>query len=413
MRTAVAWRRYRSDRDPEAGAALARRYSRLADVPEALAAFAGRPGSFADFTRRRALGPPAEPGPVLASAVLSPELAPCYSAMPRRYTPPAPQPDRPAVQLVADVDADVGGAGGEVGDDGEVCGDVQPSPEGVEARAEPAAVPAIPAIAPARGPTPTPTPRSQAVRALVPPAAPPPPRRQVAPRQVAEVRLLPHWHAALSAVHRIARPDSDREVGTIRLEVGAGSVTLFGRDASRAHWAVVPAKTDGAAAVAMDRADVLMRHWGQPGRLSIFEDWLLIEPASGGAYWAPVIPAAVPVIPETTSIAGAVLHRDDLAAAIREAVGGGHLAGLPPEMRIHRADGGLALDAGRGTVTLPAAYVHGRPDIRVAPRWLVEAVSACPSHEVVLETGGPFAPLKVESGWFTCLAATRTAESLL
>jgi hypothetical protein len=273
-----------------------------------------------------------------------------------------------------------------------------------------------PAAPPARAHTPAPTPRPTAARTSVRPTAPVSPRTRAAPRQVAEVEVLGYWRDALSVVHRISRPDSDREVGTVRLAVEDGCLKLFGRDHSRAHWSVVPARTEGAAVCAMDRADIAMKAFGQAGRLSIFEAWLLLEPASGGAYWVPSVPVVMPAIPNAPGVAGVVLHRDDLAAAIREAVGGCHYAAaLPAAVRLVRDTGDrLVVEAeGRGTVTLPLTYANGNLDVRLRPRMLLDAIGCCPSDEVVLESLGRWQPLRLESGWFTAIMATRTEDPLL
>lgn len=418
MKATTAWRRWTTGRDPEAGAALEQRYRYLPDAPAALEEFAGRPGSFADFARRRSLGPPAEPGPVLATAVLCPELRPCYPTLSRRYAPAAPpvapQPDRAAAPQQEHYTAFAA-----VADREELIRQEEEPVHQVEAApAAPALIPlADNAVPPPTAPAPAPPTAAPALRVRdLAPRRPGLvlPRRPAGPHQAAEVRVLRYWRDALSTIHRITRPDSNREVGAIRLAVEDGCLKLFGRDASRAHWVSVPARTVGAAQIAVDRADVLMREWGRAGRLSIFDEWLVFEPASGGCHWAPVVPAAMPAIPDDLGIAGAVLHRDDLAAALGEATGRGRpIAELPTEVRLRGAADGLLVDAGRGTVILPAAYVHGLPDVRVAPRWLLEAVSACPSEEVSLEMAGPYSPLTVTSGGFTAVLAPRTEEPLL
>jgi hypothetical protein len=239
----------------------------------------------------------------------------------------------------------------------------------------------------------------------------------VVPRQVrSEVRLLKTWRDALSVVRRITRSDSDPNLSTIRLAVGSGNVRLFARDSSRAHWATIPAHTTGAALVAMDRSDVLMRHWAQPGRLSIFSDWLKFEPDDGGIHWAPVLPATMPSLPDEPGCAGAVLHRDDLRAALGEVLGGRLGVGDLPEAIRLAGDGGdrLVLQVeGGGVVRVPTAYMHGGFEVSIAPRWLLDAVAAAPAEEVTLETAGRWQPLVARSGWFEAMIAARTEESVL
>jgi hypothetical protein len=422
MRTNTAWQQWTADRDPEAGAALARRYDYVPDAVEALAEFSGRPGRFAAFARRRAMTPPADPGPVIATAVLDPSLEPVFPVLPRRYVAPSPavasEPDAPelhdegrhSVHQVPEGQGAITGGGAHSRERAERASFPaleesldDPSEQAAERVSSPLRVHLLAVDCQPIQPGPP------AARVTLRPETALPARPPAPPRQVAEVKLLRYWHDALSAVHRICRPDTDQEVGTIRLAVQDGCLQLFGRDSSRAHWVTVPAHTEGVAQVALPREAVLLREWGQAGKLSIFAEWLVFEPLTGGRYWCPAIPATMPAIPDDLGKAGAILHRDDLAAALREVAGGGRARVDPlEEVILCRADSVLRLESTRGTVTLPVGYIHGDLKLRIRPRLLSAAVACCPSTEVSLETAGDPAPLSVTSGWFSSLLATRS-----
>jgi hypothetical protein len=440
MRVKTAWRRWQAAGDPAAGAALARRYAYLRDdLAEVLEEFAGPPGQFADFARRQRLPPPEPTGPPLATAILAPELAPQYPALPRLYQPAtAPRLTGPAVPPRCGSDDTGDGAAG--GATPTTAPAFQPPSDPIRTTTllslaqgdQPAPIPPAPcteAPVPALASAPTgkaePTveasdeaPSSPLPRIL---ASPPDhavrPPRPAAPRQVAACQALGYWIDGLSAVHRLVHPQaagyrSDR----IGLTIERDCVRLYAQDGSRAHFANLPARTEGHASVWLPRADVLTRDWGRPGRLQVFEDHVRFEPETGDSVWAAAIPARLPRPDDTPTRAGALVHRADLLAALREAVGGDlRRPALPEEVRLIRDDRRLLVleVPGRGLVRLPVRYVSGELDVRLAPRWLVEAIGCAPADEVCLESLGRFQPLRLESGWFTAMVATRAEESLL
>jgi hypothetical protein len=412
MRVKHNWERWQDDRAPDVRAALAKRYSYLpGNVEDALEEFSGRPGQFAAFARRRAMAPPADPGPVLATAALSRRLMPEYARIPRRYVPPervpAPAealdtvgtvvPIQPANESQLHTLTDLQDAAVEVLDN---VGAIAPTRPSNEAQVRPATTP------PGR-------PAAPRLRAVSSERLPPPAKLLHQVR--AEVEVLQPWRAALGAVHRVSRPDTDSRLGTIRLSIADGHLCLFGRDGSRGHWANLPAETTGAAAVAVSREDVLMGQWGQAGLLTIFEEWLLFQPVRGEPCWAAVVPAAVPALPAVPAFASVELHRGDLRDGLFEVLGGRlSLPELPEEVRLYRHAEDLVLEAeGRGLVHIPPDSLQGDIEVRIAPKWLLDALSCAPADVVTLATGGRWEPLHVTSGWFRSLISTRSPEPYL
>lgn len=417
MRPRHAWRRFREEGDPEARGALERRYQHLPTASDALEEFSGPPGKFADFARRWAAGPPPEPtGPPLGVAILSPDMAPRYETLPRLYVAP-PKPENPVEPAAAPVVTSLPGPElREV-----LTAPAPPPPSGVPEENVESAVGALPAAPHTQLAPPNPLGSDRTGPPLTPPAprTPATAGREKRPEPAAVSQCLGYWKQGLASVHRISHSGAaPHQEDLLGLAIEAGCLRLFGQDTSRsrAHWATLPARTEGEASVIVPRAAVLAKHWGRPGKLLIFDDHVRFEPEGGAAVWAPCTGAKMPAPDAAPAEGGVLAHRQDFLAAIRAAMGGDlSRAGLADEVRLILDDDRLLVveAPGRGQVRLPIEYGSGDLDARVAPQWLLDALSCAPADEVTVESLGPFSPLRLESGFFTALLATRAAEPYL